>query len=85
MAKYTISLSRKAEKYIDKLPDNIAEPIIKTLVSLSDNPRPHGYIKLRGRGGYRVRAGDYRIIYEIFDTVLVVDVIDIGHRKEIYR
>ena len=84
MAKYTVTLSRKAQKYLDKLPDNIAEPILKAVSSLGDNPRPNGYKKLKGRDGYRVRVGNYRIIYEIFDKLLVVDVINLGHRKEIY-
>jgi mRNA interferase RelE/StbE len=85
MAKYTITISRQAQKYLDKLPDNIAEPILRAVASLKDNPRPHGYKKLTGRDGYRVRVGNYRIIYEIFDKILVVEVIDLGHRKEIYR
>jgi mRNA interferase RelE/StbE len=84
MPEYTVRLSRRAEKYLDKLSNNIAEPILKALSALSHNPRPHGYKKLKGRDGYRVRVGNYRIIYEIFDRILVVDVIDLGHRKEIY-
>jgi len=84
MPEYTVRLSRRAEKYIDKLSDNIAQPILKTLLALSHNARPHGYKKLKGRNGYRVRVGDYRIIYEIFDHILIIDVIDVGHRKEIY-
>ena len=48
-------------------------------------PRPQGYRKLKGRKGYRIRVGDYRVIYEIFDHILLIDVIDLGHRKEIYE
>jgi mRNA interferase RelE/StbE len=51
---------------------------------LADNPRPQGYRKLKGRKGYRIRVGDYSIIYEIFDKVLVIEVVDLGHRKDIY-
>jgi mRNA interferase RelE/StbE len=51
---------------------------------LGENPRPVGYKKLKGRNGYRIRTGNYRIIYDIFDTELVVDVITLGHRKSIY-
>jgi mRNA interferase RelE/StbE len=84
MANYKVTLSRKAQKYLDKLPDNIAEPIITMVASLKGNPRPHGYKKLTGRDGYWIRVGNYRVIYEIFDKILVVEVIDLGHRKEIY-
>jgi mRNA interferase RelE/StbE len=52
---------------------------------LADDPRPKGCKKLKGRDGYRIRTGNYRIIYEIFDTELLIDVIAIGHRKDIYE
>jgi mRNA interferase RelE/StbE len=47
--------------------------------------RPQGYKKLKGRDGYRVRVGNYRIIYDIFDSELIVDIITLGHRKDIYE
>jgi mRNA interferase RelE/StbE len=84
MQKYTVSLTKRAEKQLDKLPDLVAEPIFKSLSALAYNPRPHGYKKLKGREAYRIRVGAYRVIYSIFDKVLIVEVIDIGHRKEIY-
>lgn len=84
MQKYTVSLTKRAEKQLDKLPDLIAEPIFKSLDALAYNPRPHGYKKLKGREAYRIRVGVYRVIYSILDKVLIVEVIDIGHRKEIY-
>ncbi|NDP26740.1 MAG: type II toxin-antitoxin system RelE/ParE family toxin [Flavobacterium sp.] len=68
-----------------KLSDAIANPILSAIGKLSDNPRPQGYKKLKGRKGYRIRVGNYRVIYEIFDEVLLIDVIDLGHRKEIYE
>jgi mRNA interferase RelE/StbE len=49
------------------------------------NPRPHGCKKLKGREGYRIRVGNYRIIYDIFDRELIVDVIAVGDRKDIYE
>ncbi len=59
---------------------------IKTAIySLAANPRPHGCKKLKGRDGYRIRVGDYRIIYNIFDNILTVDVVALGHRKDIYE
>lgn len=84
MPKYTVSLSKKAAKQLDKLSDNIAEPIIGAIGNLANDPRPQGYKKLKGRDGYRIRVGDYRIIYEVFDDVLLIDVINLGHRKDIY-
>ena len=84
MPKYTAVLSKKAQKLLDKLPDSIAGPIIEAIADLEVNPRPFGHIKLRGRDGYRIRTGKYRIIYEIFERELIVDVIALGHRKDIY-
>jgi mRNA interferase RelE/StbE len=69
----------------DKLSDNIAEPILEAITDLEENPRPQGYKKLKGRDGYRVRVGNYRIIYDIFDSELIVDIITLGHRKDIYE
>jgi mRNA interferase RelE/StbE len=85
MAKlYKVVLRKPAQKQLDKLSDNIAAPIIKTISALASNPRPNGYKKLKGRKGCRIRIGDYRIIYEIFDDILIIEVINLGHRKEIY-
>ena len=84
MPNYTAVLSKKAQKQLDKLSDTIAEPIIDAIAKLEENPRPVGYKKLNGRDGYRIRTGNYRIIYDIFDTELVVDIIALGHRKDIY-
>lgn len=77
--------SKRAQKQLDKLSDAVAEPIFHAIGMLGDNPRPHGCKKLKGRNGYRIRIGDYRVIYEIFDSTLLVDVIDLGHRKDIYE
>lgn len=85
MPKYQALLSKKAEKQLDKLPDNIAEPIFKSIADLELNPRPIGYKKLKGRNGFRIRVGNYRIIYDIFDTELLIDIITLGHRKDIYE
>lgn len=81
---YTIILSKKAQKQLDKLSDQIAEDIISAILSLEDNPRPVGCKKLKNRDGYRIRAGNYRIIYDIIDKELLVDIITLGHRKDIY-
>lgn len=71
---FVIYLAKKAEKQLDKLPDNIAEPIIEAIARLSIEPRPSGHIKLKGRDGYRIRSGHYRILYSIFDHQLIVDI-----------
>ncbi len=84
MPKYRVQLSKKAAKQLDKLPDGIAFGLIASMEALSDDPRPSGCKKLKGRNAYRVRKGDYRIIYEILDSVLVIDVIAVGHRRDIY-
>jgi mRNA interferase RelE/StbE len=85
MANYKIEINKKAQKSLDKLSDLIVAPILSSINNLSQNPRPHGFRKLKGRKGYRIRVGDYRVIYEIFDEVLVIEVVDLGHRKDIYE
>jgi len=85
MPNYTAVLSKKAQKQLDNLSDSIAEPIIDAIAGLEENSRPAGYKKLKGRDGYRIRVADYRIIYDIFDTELFIDIITLGHRKNIYE
>ncbi len=85
MPNYTIILSKTAQKQLDKLSDTIAEPILESIAGLAENPRPQGHRKLKGRDGYRIRTGDYRIIYDILDAELIVDIITLGHRKDIYE
>lgn len=85
MPDYQIFISRTAQKQLNSLPENEAERLIVTIKSLAQNPRPSGYRKLKGRDAYRIRKGNYRIIYEILDSMLIVDIIAIGHRKNIYK
>ena len=83
--KYTIFVERYAQKQILKL-DKKVIPVIKiAIASLADNPRPFGYKKLKGEDAYRIRVGDYRIIYEIEDDKIIVIVVSVGHRKDIYK
>ena len=83
--KYTVLIERYAQKQIMKL-DRKAIPLIKTAIAnLADNPRPYGYKKLRGEDAYRIRVGDYRIIYEIDDGKIIVTVVTVGNRKDIYK
>ena len=82
---YAVFVERYAQKQILKL-DKKAIPIIREAIArLADNPRPLGYIKLKGEKAYRIRVGNYRIIYEIDDGIVTVTVVSIGHRKDIYK
>lgn len=85
MALYKIEINKRASKQLDKMSDVAVAPILNAIGKLSENPRPQGYKKLKGRSGYRIRVGDYRIIYEIFDHILLIDIIDLGHRRDIYQ
>ena len=84
MSNFKVVLSKKAAKQLDKLPELVAEPIFKAIQRLAFNPRPNGHKKLKGRLGFRIRVGNYRVIYEIFDSELIIDVVSLGHRRDIY-
>ena len=84
MPEYQIRITPTAQKQLNKLPVSIKEILIETILELGFNPRPHGCTKLKGRNGYRIRKGDFRIIYDIFDRILTVEVIAVGNRKNIY-
>lgn len=81
---YELVIDRYAQKQLCKISPPHFNRIIKAVNELRTNPRPVGYRKLTGRSGYRIRIGNYRVIYNIEDSILTVFVIDIGHRKEIY-
>lgn len=83
--RYTIFIERYAQKQIMKLDKQVISVIKTAIVKLADNPRPHGYKKLKGEDAYRIRVGDYRIIYEIDDEKITVIVVSAGHRKSVYR
>lgn len=85
MPNYTIVITPKVQKQLDKLSDHIVDPILEAIAGLADDPRPNGCKKLKGRDGYRIRTGQYRIIYEIFNIELIIDVVAVGHRKDIYE
>ena len=84
MPEYKISITKTAQKQLDKLPDSVAGILIEAIHDFTFNPRPHGCKKLKGRDAYRIRRGDFRVIYEISDRILTVEVIAIGNRKDIY-
>ena len=82
---YSVNFSRQAVKELAKINEPYYSNIKQAIIALTENPRPQGYKKLKGRDGYRVRTGDYRIIYDIFDKELIIDIITLGHRKNIYE
>jgi mRNA interferase RelE/StbE len=84
--KYRIELARKAQKFLSSQSAIIQRQIGDKIDSLENNPRPAGCKRLQGNHDlYRVRTGDYRIIYTIKDNQLLVLVVQIGHRREVYR
>lgn len=82
---YVIYLKKSAEKELDQLPADIHEKIIRRIVSLEENPRPPGVKKLLGRQGYRIRVGDYRVLYVINEEKRKVEIVSVAHRKDVYR
>lgn len=82
---YQIKLKKAAIKALQNINEPHYSGIKSAIYNLANNPRPQGYIKLKGRNAYRIRITDYRIIYEIYDDILLVDIINLGHRKNIYK
>ena len=82
---YQVIIKHSAEKELDALQANIHDRIVKRLLSLEENPRPTGSKKLQGQESYRLRVGDYRVLYTIDDKTRQVVVLSVGHRREVYR
>ena len=82
---YQVKLLRRAQKALARLPRQDYRRVRDAIGALAEEPRPAGCRKLAGREGWRIRVGQYRVIYEIEDVVRVVTVLDIGHRRNIYR
>jgi mRNA interferase RelE/StbE len=82
---YQIVINKSAIKSLAKIPEPYFSTLRLAIFDLSDAPRPNGCKKLKGREAYRIRVADYRVIYEIQDKILLIDVIAIGHRKDIYE
>lgn len=85
MAKYEIVFRRSVYKDLKPIPKVEVARILKRIDSLADDPRGPGCEKLSGQERYRVRQGVYRIVYEIEDDRLIVVVVKVGHRGEVYR
>jgi mRNA interferase RelE/StbE len=83
---YKVEILRGALKQLKKIPSELQERIQIKIDDLATEPRPNGVKKLKGKeNAYRIRVGDYRVIYDIFDDILVVNVVEVGHRKNIYK
>jgi len=83
---YAIEFTSSAEKELDALPRKGQARVLRAIIALADDPRPQGCRKLTGRDdAYRIRVGVYRVVYVIEDDKLVVLVVRVGHRKEVYR
>ena len=82
---YTIYISRRAQRELAKLPGDVYERVRDSVRALAHIPRPPGCLKLKNREGWRIRIGDYRVIYEIDDDQQNVTIFHIGHRRDVYH
>lgn len=84
--RYQVRIASGAAREIRRLPKEIGKQALDAITRLADNPRPSGVKKLEGiADGYRVRIGVYRIVYTIQDDILFVNVLTVGHRREVYK
>lgn len=83
---YKVEITPAAQRIIKKFPKNIQRKLIEIIELLAEEPRPVGVVKLSTTGKlYRVRTGDYRIIYEIQDQILLIVTTKVGHRRDVYK
>lgn len=83
---YTILFKPSARRDLAKVPKTVAERIARAIDALADQPRPSGCQKLANEDGlWRIRVGDYRIVYKIEDERLLVLIVTLGHRRDVYR
>ena len=86
LPRYQIELTSAALRDLKALPKNVLSRVDRRILALADNPRPRGAKKLKGEDDlYRLRVGDYRILYRIEDDVLLIIVVRIRHRRDVYR
>jgi mRNA interferase RelE/StbE len=81
---YLVHIIHSVEKEMNRLPVTVHTRLSQRILALEDNPRPRGIRKLSGREEYRLRAGDYRILYIINDKKRLVTIVAVGHRREVY-
>lgn len=82
---YDIELRRQVQRSLDKLPAKDFGRVIEDIKQLAETPRPKGVEKIKNSGLWRIRRGDYRIVYSIDDSEQLITILRIGHRREIYR
>lgn len=83
---YRLQVKRTAEVDLNRLPSPIFDRINERLLALKDEPRPQGVVKLRGStDAWRIRVGDYRVVYQVDDDQRLVVIVRVRHRKDVYR
>ena len=83
---YRVLLERAAEKDLNRLSTEVHDRVVVSIQALASNPRPHGCRKLTGsKSDWRIRVGDYRVVYEIADEIRIVRINRVRHRREVYR
>ena len=82
---YQLLIEKQVQKQLEKIPVPDYQRVKAAITDLAKNPRPDGYKKLKGRPGYRIRQGNYRVVYDINDHILTVFILAAGHRKDIYE
>jgi mRNA interferase RelE/StbE len=83
---YEIIITKSIQKQLDNLPNNIQERVYEKIAQLAEEPRPDGVVKLKGYDNeYRIRIGDYRLVYEIQDEQLIVLLVQCKHRRDVYK
>ena len=82
---YSVKLKKSAEKELDSLPEKIRDKIVSVLLALKDHPFPPGIKKLHGREGYRIRVGNYRILYTVDKSAREIEIYSVAGRKDVYR
>ena len=82
---YRLVISRRAQKSITNLQVAEQDRIEKAITSLAENPRPPGSVKLKGSEDRRIRVDNYRVVYGVRDEEQIVEVLNVGHRRDVYR
>ncbi|MCX5725549.1 MAG: type II toxin-antitoxin system RelE/ParE family toxin [Nitrospirae bacterium] len=85
MGSYSLFLKKSAERDLRKIPQTDLQRIIQRIKELAATPRPSSSEKLAGQDSYRIRQGDYRTVYTVDDDRQLIEIVKIGHRREIYR
>lgn len=82
---WRVELDRRAERELEKLPDETLRRVVQRVRRLGEHPFPHGVKKLKGTGGYRLRVGDFRVLYDVLPREKLVIVYAVRHRRDVYR